>query len=165
MKFTFQSFLTLLITCSFLTLFSFYLHVSSFTNTMINYVDENNQQEKNFCVSDEFLAWAVDYHKMLPDFKKRQVTTFLVEQIHQIFNVRVSVSFTVLNFLVFFFCGFLIYYLAKLYLLSHIQAIVSVVFFYSSFSILLAFFIPIATYDEPIQYFFIVLSFIALKKK
>jgi len=132
---------------------------------MINYVDENHPNVENICITDGFLPWAVNYHKTLPDFKKRQVTTVLVEMFSKLFNGRISTVFVWVNFSFIFLSGILVYYLARLYSLSHIEALLSTIFFLTAFSILLAYFIPIATYDEPIQYFFILLSFVALKKK
>lgn len=149
--------------CLTLTLLSFYLHVSTFTNTMINYVDQNILVKENIIVTDGFLPWAVDFHQTLPDFKARPITTFLIKAIANGFNIRISVAFVCINFLFTFFNGILIYYLAKLHALSRIQALWSTLIFYSSFSVLLAYFIPIATYDEPIQYFFIFISLIFLK--
>lgn len=160
-----RQFLVVGLICVSFTLFSLYLHTASFTNTMINYTDENNQDEEFELVSNGFLNWAVDYHKTLPDFKKRPITTYLIEVISDLFDFKIGLSFVLVNFVFHFFCGFLLYYLAKLYSLSHIESLLGVVFYYCSFSILLAYFIPIATYDEPIQYFFILLSFIALRKK
>lgn len=154
----------LLFTCLIMTLFSFYLHIVPGTNTMINYVGENQPKDEKFIVTDGFLPWAVDYHKTLPAFKNRPVTTFFIEKFASWFSVRVSIAYVWINFLFTFCNGILIYYLAKLHLLSNYQALLSTIFFYSSFSILLAYFIPIATYDEPVQYFFILASFIALKK-
>ena len=155
----------LLFTCLIMTLFSFYLHIVPGTNTMINYVGENQPKDEKFIVTDGFLPWAVDYHKTLPDFKARPITTFFIEKFVSWFNVRISIAFVWINFLFTFFNGFLVYYLAKLYALSNKQAIISSVFFYTSFSVLLAYFVPIATYDEPIQYFFIFFIFIFLKLK
>ncbi|OFY96008.1 MAG: hypothetical protein A3K10_08390 [Bacteroidetes bacterium RIFCSPLOWO2_12_FULL_31_6] len=132
---------------------------------MINYVDENHPNSEDLCVTDGFLPWAVDYHKTLPEFKKRPITTLVIENFKKAFNLKTSIAFVWVNFSFIFLCGFLIYYLAILYSLSHLSSLMSVVFFYSSFSVLMAYFIPIATYDEPIQYFFILSSLIALRKK
>lgn len=161
----YKEFLFVLIACLALTMFSFFIHVSNFTNTMINYADEHHQKNDTHLVTDGFLPWAVDYHKTLPEFKKRPFTTFLIEKSASVLNLRISVAFVWVNFTFIFCCGFLIYLLAKLFQLSNTESVWSVVLFYCSFSILLAYFIPIATYDESIQYLFILISLIALKRK
>ena len=151
--------------CLSLTLISFYLHTASFTNTMVNYESQEHPNTDALLVTDGFLPWAVDYHNTLPDFKKRTITTVLIEKLANLFNLRISIAFVLINFGFQFFCGFLIYFLARLYNLPHKESLLGMIFFYCSFSILLAYFIPIATYDEPIQYFFILLGLIALRKK
>jgi len=130
---------------------------------MINYVGENGGEK--VCISDEFLDWSVNYHASLIDFKKRPITTFLVEKTCHLLKVRSSVAFVIVDFGFFFLCGFLIYYLARLYSISHSYSLISAALFLSSFSILLAFFIPIATYDEPVQYFLILLSLISIERE
>ena len=150
--------------CLGLTLFSFSLHIFPGTNTMVNYED-NNPKNENLIVTDGFLPWAVDYHHQLLEFKKRPVAVFLIEKFTKIFNVRISLAFVFVNFFFQFLGGLLVYYLSRLYHYLHKEAILSVVAYFFSFSILLAYFIPIATVDEPVQYFFILLSFVALQKK
>jgi len=154
----------LLLVCLLSVLFNLYVHVAEPANSMVNYVNKNHPNTENLIVTDGFLPWAVDYHQTLPDFKKRPFTSFLVENVAVFFSVRISIAFVWVNYFFLFCSGFLIYFLAKLYLLSHPKALGSVIFFYFSFSILLAYFIPIATYDEPIQYFLILLSLFFLKK-
>lgn len=151
--------------CLGLTLFSFCLHIFPGTNTMINYVDENHSPQEEYIVTDGFLPWAVDYHHQLLEFKKRPVAVFLIEKLAQVFNLRISLAFVFVNFFLQFLGGLLVYYLSRLYQYQHKEALLSAIFYFFSFSILLAYFIPIATVDEPAQYFFILLSFIALQKQ
>ncbi len=148
--------------CLGLTLFSFCLHVLPSTNTMVNYVDANHPKNDKLIVTDGFLPWAVDYHHYLLENKKRPVTVFLIEKLAQVLNLRISLSYVFVNFFLLFLGGLLVYYLAILYQLRHKIANLSVVAYFLSFSILLAYFIPIATVDEPAQYVFILSSFIAL---
>ncbi|MGE0560231.1 MAG: hypothetical protein AB7O47_00305 [Flavobacteriales bacterium] len=157
--------LIVVLICLGLTLFSFSLHIFPGTNTMINYIGPNQVSEENLIVSDGFLPWAVDYHQQLLEFKKRPVAVFLMEKFSKIFNVRISLAYVYVNFFFFFLGGLLIYYLARLYQYQNKEALLGIVFYFFSFSILLAYFIPIATFDEPVQYFFILLAFIALQKQ
>ncbi len=148
-----------------MTLFSFYLHIVPGTNTMINYVGENQPRDEKFIVTDGFLPWAVNYHHFLLEFKKRPIAVFLMEKYAQLFNVRISLAYVFVNFFFLFLGGLLIYYLSYQYKLKHNLAILSMISYFLSFAILLAYSIPIATLDEPVQYFFILLSFIALNKQ
>jgi hypothetical protein len=148
-----------------LIFFSLFLHVAPFTNTMLNYQEEENQDKEQQLVKEDFLHWTVNYHQTLPDFKKRPLTTFLINQLSDLVNIHVSLAFVLINFTFTFLCGLLIYSLAKIHGLTITESIWSVVFFFTSYTILLAYFIPLNTYDEPIQYFFILLSLIALRKR
>lgn len=148
-----------------MTLFSFYLHIVPGTNTMINYVGENQPRNEKIIVTDGFLPWAVNYHHFLMEFKKRPVAVFLIEKYAQLFNVRISLAYVFVNFFFLFLGGLLTYYISYLYKYNHSLAILSMTSYFLSFAILLAYSIPIATLDEPVQYFFILLSFIALNKQ
>lgn len=151
--------------CLGLTLFSFCLHIFPNTNTMINYVGADGQKIDGQIVTDGFLPWAVDYHHHLLEFKKRPIAVFLIEKCAQLLNIRISLAYVFVNFFLLFLGGLLVYCLAVLYQLKHKTAIVSMTSYFFSFSILLAYFIPIATVDEPAQYIFILLAFVALKQQ
>ena len=151
--------------CLLLTFFSFSLHVAPFTNTMLNYQEEGQQNNNQQLIGEGFLSWTVNYHETLPDFKKRPLTSFLINQLSSFLNIQISLAFVLINFTFTFLCGLLIYYLAKIHHLSNVESCWSMVFFLCSYSVILAYFIPINTYDEPIQYFFILLSLIALKER
>lgn len=150
--------------CFSLTLFSLLLHISPVNNTMINYKNESKPNAKCVYITDGFLSWSVNYHKTLSDFKKRPLTSLLIEKVSSTFNIKISYAFVLVNFTLTFACGLLIYYLSHLFFHSHQIAIISAIIYLCSFSVLFAYFIPIATYDEPIQYFFLFLALIALKK-
>ena len=68
----------LFLTCLLLTGFIFVLHVLPQVNSMINYVENDQPANQSLTISEGFLSWAVDYHKTLPDFKKRPTTTYLM---------------------------------------------------------------------------------------
>lgn len=151
--------------CLGLTIFSLFLHVIPINNTMLNYVENENIGNNSVGLQGGYLNWAVNFHDNFPDFRKRPTTTFLIKQLAKSLGVKNNLSFVIVNFTFLFCSGILLYYLAKLYRLSDSEALVSVVFYMASFSVLLAYFIPIMSYDESIQYFFIFLSLIGLKKK
>ena len=151
--------------CLVLTLFSFCLHVLPNTNTMINYVDEHHPKQNNEMISDGFLPWSVDFHQKLFDFKKRPLTSFLIEILSSVLNIKISYAFVIINFTLTFFCALIVYYLSQQFFNSHVIPLISSAYFLLSFSVLFAYFIPIATYDEPIQFLFLILTLIALKKR
>jgi hypothetical protein len=124
---------------------------------MINLKMNNSSIEKPF-ISNEYLTIAVTYHKEHPAFAKRPLTTLLTESISRATNLNIGESFTLLNFSLLFLCGILLFYFATLLGSTSIQASLSVILFFLSFSILFAFFPPIYSYDEPLQYLFVFLS-------
>tara|TARA_B100000809_G_scaffold86057_2_gene84481 strand:- start:5627 stop:5833 length:207 start_codon:yes stop_codon:yes gene_type:complete len=68
---------------------------------MINYVANGEPQNESFIIADEFLSWAVDYHKKSSDFKRRPITTFLIDFITDLFLVKTSIAFVCVNFFCF----------------------------------------------------------------
>jgi hypothetical protein len=134
----------------FLTLFCFLIHFSEATNLMLN--DNNND------VSNQYLTIVVDYHKSNPEFQKRPITTFLIEKTVQITDIRVGEAFILINFLFLFISGILIYHISLLFEKNSTIAIVNVLIYFTCFSNLFAFFPPVYTYDEPIQFCLILLG-------
>lgn len=57
--------ISLNVVCSAFTMFSFYIHVSGVTNTMINFVDENHPNLEKQSVTNGDLSWSADYQKTL----------------------------------------------------------------------------------------------------
>jgi hypothetical protein len=139
--------------------FSLLLHANPYVNSMIHI---NSVKDSKGClVSNESVQNVVDYHKTLPDFAKRPFTTYLIEQVSKITGVSTGWSFILLNFTLFAGCGYLIFYLGAL-LTNEKYGLISQMLFFSSFTILFAFFPCIFTYDEPLQYALILISFIFL---
>ncbi|AKD03029.1 hypothetical protein PKOR_07715 [Pontibacter korlensis] len=129
---------------------------------MINLEVPSNAQKP--LISDEYLSTVVEYHKEHPAFAKRPLTTYLLEQLDSNSCLSKGESFTVVNFILLFLCGLSIYSYS-VYIGNHPRnAVLSIVCFFLSFSILFAFFPPIYSYDEPLHYFLVYLSLIALTK-
>ncbi|TXK52150.1 hypothetical protein FVR03_01640 [Pontibacter qinzhouensis] len=116
-------------------------------------------------ISESHLAAAVAYHKAHPAFARRPVSTYLIESVHQHATLSLGEAFIFVNFLLLFACALLVYFLARCIGCTGAEAIGSMLFFFGSFTILFIFFPPIYTYDEPAQYFFLLLSLIAFFKE
>ena len=105
---------------------------------------------------------AVRVHQSSLAFIRRPLCTWTIQFLVQNLGWSVAQSFTILNFILIFFCNILLYILAKLYLCSQREALLSQILFTVSFSVLFSFFAPVYTYDDPLQYFFILLSLVAI---
>jgi len=116
-------------------------------------------------LSDDLMSRVWYKHTVHPAFAARPLTSFLIKIIHENTSLNYSWSFVVINFSLLFICGTLLYALARAYTLSKIESLISVILFYSSFTIFFSFFSSIDTYDEPLQYTFLLLTFLLIKKK
>lgn len=104
-------------------------------------------------------------HKENPVFLKRPFTTFFTEFIAKSININIEIAFILFNYMLIFINGLLIYKLTYIIFKNHKTAIISIILFHSTFSVLFSFFPPIYTYDEPLQYFLIFLSLIYLTQE
>lgn len=102
-------------------------------------------------------------HKTNPSFAGR----YLVSGLASVFNdlgVSFAWSFIIINFTALFFVGILIYKIAEHFKLNFKQKKLSLVLFYLGFSIFFAFFRSIDTYDDPLQYIFLLGCVLAFLK-
>ncbi|WP_211318130.1 hypothetical protein [Pontibacter mucosus] len=116
-------------------------------------------------ISDEYLQVVVEFHKEHPAFAKRPITTYLSETLDRITSLSIGEAFTAVSFVSLLLCGVALYYLAALTGSTAKEAALSIIGFFSSFSILFAFFPPIYTYDEPIHYLLVYMSLIFLRQE
>ncbi|MEA1787408.1 hypothetical protein U1E44_15005 [Arenibacter sp. GZD96] len=140
-----------------LTLFSLGLHMSPFSDSMLN---QNNTR-----VSNGYLTYTVNYHKELPAFSRRPLTTFLIESTSEFTGLPIGKSFILVNYLLFFGSGILLFILSMTVTRHYWHSVLNIVGYFLGFSILFAFFSPIYTYDEPLQYTLIFLGMWAYFKK
>tara|TARA_B100001287_G_scaffold5367_1_gene4133 strand:+ start:251 stop:1384 length:1134 start_codon:yes stop_codon:yes gene_type:complete len=122
-------------------------------------VNENNK------IANYYLSSVVKYHKTQPEFKKRPVTTFLIEKTKHFTGLKIGESFISINFFFIFFTGILIYRISLLFEKNIKLATTNVFVYFLCFSNLFAFFPPIFTYDEPIQFSLILLSLLFFYKE
>jgi len=114
---------------------------------------------------DELMEKLVRLHSVHPAFVGRPLTTWLISKTQAITDFAFGQSFALVNFGLLFLVGLLIFYLAKQYGSTNKSSFLSLAIFYLSFSIIFAFFRSIDTWDEPLQYLFVLLSLVALHKK
>lgn len=137
------------------TLFILWIHIKDDKVSML-ILNENNNI-KSF-IEPNYLNDVVEYHSTQIDFAKRKVTTFFIKNTSKIFHISIADSFVWVNFTLLSLCGIVIYFISIKKWNSFRKALFNCFFFYSSFSVLFAFYPPVYTYDEPAQYFFIFLG-------
>jgi hypothetical protein len=155
----YSSLLSLLCTCIL-----FIIHTLNVSNSMINFTDETLNLKHN-SISNDYLAITVNLHKTHPAFVKRPLTTTLVDLIANNTALTIGESFVLVSFFLLFICGITFFYLAKTLLNDSRSSYLSQFLFYLSFSVFFSFFPTNYSYDEPIQYFLIAISLIALLKE
>tara|TARA_R110002020_G_scaffold340176_1_gene555165 strand:- start:1320 stop:2480 length:1161 start_codon:yes stop_codon:yes gene_type:complete len=111
--------------------------------------------EKNNIVSNGFLTSQITYHKEFAPFARRPLTTFLIETASNWLDIPLGKAFVLVNFFLLFLSGILLFRLSKVMDSGLLKGIINLIIYFLSFSVLFAFFPPIFTYDEPLQYCFI----------
>ena len=134
----------------------FGLHMSKHSDSMLN--------ERNHVISNAFLTSQIQYHKELPPFARRPLTSWLIESTATTFGMRLGVAFI-----------WVIYrdstgnvtgsVLTPTKGSSYWLAIGNMVIYFLGFSILFAFFTPLFTYDEPLQYTMIFASLLSMYQR
>ncbi|MCM4150866.1 hypothetical protein DHD05_04610 [Arenibacter sp. N53] len=130
------------------------IHMLPVSDSMLN---ENNTE-----LSHVFLASQIRYHQEFAPFARRPLTSLLIEGNSGIFGVTLGESFVIVNLILLFISGILIYAISLKLNASKGQAMFNQVAYFLTFSILFAFFPPVFSYDEPLQYCLIMLSILAL---
>ncbi|WP_446050641.1 hypothetical protein [Zobellia laminariae] len=139
------------------TLFILGIHMLPNMDSMLN---ENNTR-----ISHVFLQSQIDYHKEIAPFARRPLTTLLIETTQSILKVKAGYAFIFVNFLLFGLSGVLIYRLSLILKATKKKGLINMMVFFTSFSILFAFFPPVFTYDEPLQYCFLLTAFMAFVRR
>lgn len=130
------------------------IHMLPVSDSMLN---ENNTK-----LSHVFLASQIRYHQEFAPFARRPLTSLLIEGSSGIFGITLGESFVLVNLLLLFFSGLLIYKISLKLNATRGQALFNQVSYFLTFSILFAFFPPVFSYDEPLQYCLIMLGILAL---
>ncbi len=115
-------------------------------------------------VDNNFVEGIWRLHSTNPAFAGRPLTNLSFSFLHFHLGLPFGWSFVLVSFTLLLLSGLLIYVIAQELSISKKQSLLSVVLFYASFSVLLAFFRSIDTYDEPWQYFLLLLSLLLIIK-
>ncbi len=146
-----------------------YLVALSFTLTILGIHMLPNMDsmlnENNTRISHGFLKSQIDYHQEIAPFARRPLTSFLIESVTGKFGLRSGHAFILINFILLFLSGLLLFKLSKTLKASTEQALANICAYFLSFSVLFAFFPPVFSYDEPLQYCFLLLALIAFVQK
>jgi hypothetical protein len=142
--------------------FIFSIHVFFHQNTMIEFPKDG--EITNSWISQLYLPNAISFHDEYEEFAKRPVTNFILNNVVKFTNINPSECFVLVSFFFLFLNGCLVFYLSKIFFLTDKIALINLSYFFFLPSTLFSFFVPVYSYDEPVQYFFLLLSFIFFKK-
>ncbi len=121
--------------------------------SMINGFDYQNYLTLSR-LDNAYMEQVYHLHQTEAAFARRPITSQFIFHLTQI-GLSVGAAFSIINFLFLFFDGLIICAIAKQLGLKGEAIQWSVISFFGCFSILFSFFSTIYSYDEPIQYFFI----------
>lgn len=140
------------------------IHILPISNSMINRKTETQNIEK-LPISNDYLSSCVEFHKIEPAFAKRPLTTFIVDSFSKFTTLNIGISFVFINFFILFLVGFLIFHLSLSIGNSTKASTLAIVCFFLSFTILFSFFPSNYSYDEPLQYLFILIAMLSIQKR
>lgn len=112
----------------------------------------------------QYLKEALIYHKTNPVFVKRKATTYLVETLSSVSGLSIADAFVVINYLLLFLHGILLYHWLQSFELNEKQRCITIILYYASFSMFFIFFPPVYSYDEPLHYACIYAALIAYQR-
>lgn len=128
------------------------LHFGDKADSMLN--------EKNQIISEQEIQYTVDIHKTEITFCRRPLTTYLVENTSSVFQLTTGWAFILVNFFLLSLSGILLFHLSKKLGASKKIATLNMVVYLLCFSNVFAFFPPVYSYDEPLQFCLIFISFL-----
>ena len=121
--------------------------------------------EKNDVISNVFLTSQITYHKEFAPFARRPLTTFLIEKAASWLGITLGNAFIWVNFSLLFLSGLLLFRLSNVMNPGFLKGIGNIIIYFLSFSVLFAFFPPVFSYDEPLQYCLIFAGLTSFLKK
>lgn len=124
-----------------------YLHLLPQHNSMWNLRFENYGPDASG-LSADYLAEVVQYHQTEQAFARRPLTTWLIQGLAALSGLSVAKSFVLLQLFLCWMVALAVYSLSP----SHRQGLLNQAVFLLGFSLFFAWFPPIYSYDEPLQY-------------
>jgi len=155
---------TAIIISAFFTIAIFFIHYylpSLFTYTTYDTALFPIEQH----IDNAMMRDVYEFHISHPEFVRRPVTSFLIRTIHDFFSVSFVNAYIAVNFSLLFFSAMLIYMIALRYTKKYKDALLSIVLYFFSFSILFAFTAEMSTYDDIVQYVLLFFSIFCLQQK
>ena len=114
-------------------------------------------------LNEVYLEEVISYHQTEPTFARRRLTTTVVMGLHQVTGLTKGQSFVLFNFIVLWLTGIVISISALFQSKKMRTALLSGLPFWLSFPVLFAFFPTIYSYDDPLLYFFLAMTLLAIK--
>ncbi|MBK7944123.1 MAG: hypothetical protein IPJ85_01915 [Flavobacteriales bacterium] len=142
-----------------LTALSLALHFAPIWVTMLN---RGAMAWDGQPIGQDYIAQIIDDHRSGSDisFRRRPLTTWCINSMTAT-GMPPKSAFMLWSFGLFFLCGLLIRRIAQLLGSSHAQATIAQAIFHLSPTVLFAWFEPMYTYDEPLQYAAFLIAFAA----
>jgi hypothetical protein len=116
-------------------------------------------------IDESYMDVIVHYHETHPVFAGRPLTTGLIEAVHHLSGMGYGSAFVIVEGLLLVVLGYSIYLLSYQLTKNETAAIAFIVVFFTSYTVLFAFFASIYTYDEPLQYIGICWSLLLLLRQ
>ena len=132
-----RSFLQIALGSALMVLLLAFLHTWPGINSMIN-DHAPGEEVPIFYLAEAHLAEIIDYHQQQADFARRPLSTLSIKALASYTPLNLARAFVCFNFSMFWLCGILLYYSARLHEAAHRAASLSVILFYTSFSIAFA---------------------------
>ena len=142
-----------------MTGFSLALHFAPIWVTMLNRGAQSWDGEPQ---AVDYIEEMVDDHRSGTDFsfRRRPLTTWCIDGLASI-GIPPKTGFIVIGFVLFLLSGLLVHRLARDLGSSSDQALTAQAFFHASPTVLFAWFDPMYSYDEPMQYAALIGAFLA----
>ncbi|MBK9590783.1 MAG: hypothetical protein IPO32_04480 [Crocinitomicaceae bacterium] len=137
-----------------------FLFMLAFLSTHFADKADSMLNEKNQIISESEIQYIVDVHKTEITFCRRPLTTYLVESASDFFQITIGFAFILVNFFLLGLSGILLFHLSEKLGATKKIATINMVVYLLCFSNVFAFFPPVYSYDEPLQYCLIFVSFL-----
>jgi hypothetical protein len=140
------------------------IFVSTISIWMIDVIHSNSNIENMFTSyktdqeNTNYIDFVVEYHQSITAFDRRPMMSFSIIYLKKALNINAMQAFKSISYVLFAFCGILIFFISIKLNDNILTALISQCSFFLTFSILYSFIIPIYTYDEPFQYLFVLIS-------
>jgi len=138
------------------------VHLWPGNNSMLNLNSWEHMNPKKG-LSEAYLEEVIAYHQTEPTFARRPVTTRAVLGLHRITGLTKGQSFVLFNFVVLWLTGIVICIAAFFQTKNLRNGLLSGLLYWLSFPIIFAFFPTIYSYDDPLLYFFLAMTLLAIK--